>query len=90
MWLGLLGLLAFGAVRSVQADRAQAAAEQQASANRKAQAKATADYIDKLQGENKALSAKATEKDLACSELRKLDANRTITAAVTVPAYCLQ
>jgi Tfp pilus assembly protein PilX len=88
--LVVLGLIAYGAVRQVQAERVEQATAQRTAANRKAQAAATADYITKLQLENKALAAKATERELACSELRRLDANRAITLAVTVPAYCLK
>jgi Tfp pilus assembly protein PilN len=84
----VIALIGFGAVRNVQATRAEEAVSAQAAANRKAQAAQVQATIDRLTAENKALSAKAQVGDQACAELRKLDANKAITLAVTVPAYC--
>jgi predicted negative regulator of RcsB-dependent stress response len=88
--LVVLGLVAYGAVRQVQATKAAEVSAQQAAADRKAQAAEVQAKIATLETQNKALESSKLERDLACSELKRLDANRAITLAVTVPAYCLK
>lgn len=85
----LIALIVTGAVQKVKAERAEAARTAQVRADADATIRTLSARVSALEADNKALSGQAQAKLLACSELRRLDAIRTVTASVTVPAYCL-
>jgi cell division protein FtsB len=88
--LVIFGLVGYGAVRQVQAQKADEVSAARAAEVRKAQQAAVTAKIASLESQNKALEGSKLERDLACSELRRLDTVRAITASVVVPAYCLR
>jgi cell division protein FtsL len=84
----LLALTAFGAVEKVRDDRSVAAHNAVVARDAEAKQKALNNELTSLQAENKDLKGQAQVGFLACTELKRLDAIRAITASVTVPAYC--
>jgi multidrug resistance efflux pump len=84
----VVAVIAYGAVRQVQADRIQATKDAQVQQDIEKQAKANKAYVQSLEAQ--VTAAKQTSDKLAatCSYVKTLDAVPAITSRVTVPAVC--
>lgn len=81
-----LSIVAYGAVRSVQASAVQAADTSRVEREAAAKAEANKKYVASLEEQ---IGVDKAELDTVCKYVKTLDATPAITRSVTVPVNCL-
>jgi hypothetical protein len=84
----VVAVIAYGAVRQVQADRIQATKDAQVQQDIEKQAKANKAYVQSLEAQVVAGQKATADKQAVCQYVQTLDAIPAITARVVVPATC--